>query len=121
MRSSDPEASPNPHLLALEDIEALLSRSAVLHWEIGARSRIMNLHDGDDVGGIQTEDLLACLPGRYRSLAVRSMIRLFLRGGFLDFEGPLTLASGKVLWVQLTAYRTLAGGPPRNCAGCCAT
>ena len=117
MRSSDPEASPNPHLLALEDIEALLSRSAVLHWEIGARSRIMNLHDGDDVGGIQTEDLLACLPGRYRSLAVRSMIRLFLRGGFLDFEGPLTLASGKVLWVQLTAYRTLAGGPPPKLRG----
>ncbi|MFC5847279.1 putative bifunctional diguanylate cyclase/phosphodiesterase [Deinococcus petrolearius] len=117
MPSPTPEQRPNPHLLSLQEIETLLRRCPVLLWDLGARSRIMNLHDGGDLGGVRTADLLGCLPPGYRAPAVRAMLRLFLRGGFLDFEAPVTLPSGAVLWLQLTAYRTQSGGPPVRLTG----
>ena len=117
MRPSDPETRPNPRLLTLEDVEILLARYPVLLWDLGARSRIMNLHDGKDLGGVRTADLLDCLPPDYRARAVREMLGLFVQGGFLDFEGPVTLPSGAVLWLQVTAYRTLAGDPPPRIQG----
>ncbi|KQR22946.1 bifunctional diguanylate cyclase/phosphodiesterase [Deinococcus sp. Leaf326] len=117
MRSPDPEDRPNARLLTLEEIETLLTRYPVLLWDLGSRSRIMNLHDGNDLGGISTTDLLACLPPEHCATAVRAMIRVFLRGGFLDFEAPMTLPSGAVLWLQFTAYRTLKDGPPPRLQG----
>ena len=117
MSSAASEARPNPQLLTLDDLGRLLTRFPVLLWDLDARSRVMNLHDGDDLGGVTTATLLSCLTAADQRRAVRAMTALFLRGGFLDFEAPATLPGWGVMWLQFSAYRSAESGRPTRLTG----